>query len=81
MSHPPTVQRILRLHQTWQEEGRHHAGLLALYQANNPQCNMTLRRAHARSAGSYARDCRSRTCSIICICGASPPAAHDSENC
>ena len=35
------VRDFLRLHQTWQEEGRHHAGILALYRENNPQRDMT----------------------------------------
>jgi len=35
------VRDFLTLHQTWQEEGRHHAGILALYRENNPQRDMT----------------------------------------
>ncbi len=32
---------FLTLHQAWQEAGRHHAGILALYRENNPQRDMT----------------------------------------
>ena len=35
------VRDFLTLHQTWQEEGRHHAGILALYRENNPRRDMT----------------------------------------
>src|SRR5262245_26081056 len=32
---------ILTSHQTWQEAGRQHAGILALYRENNPRRDMT----------------------------------------
>ena len=32
---------FLTLHQTWQEAGRHHASILALYRENNPRRDMT----------------------------------------
>ena len=32
---------FLMLHQTWQEAGRQHAGILALYRENNPRRDMT----------------------------------------
>jgi hypothetical protein len=32
---------FLTLHQTWQEAGRQHAGILALYRENNPRRDMT----------------------------------------
>ena len=35
------VRDFLTLHQTWQEEGRSHAGILALYRENNPRRDMT----------------------------------------
>ena len=35
------VRDFLTLHQTWQQEGRSHAGILALYRENNPQRDMT----------------------------------------
>src|SRR5687768_9898778 len=35
------VGDFLTLHQTWQEEGRQHAGILALYRENNPRRDMT----------------------------------------
>ena len=35
------VRDFLTLHQTWQEQGRQHAGILALYRENNPQRDMT----------------------------------------
>src|SRR5262249_3720681 len=35
------IRDFLTLHQTWQEEGRQHAGILALYRENNPQRDMT----------------------------------------
>jgi hypothetical protein len=35
------VRDFLRLHQTWQQEGRPHAGILALYPENNPRRDMT----------------------------------------
>jgi hypothetical protein len=62
------VRDFLTLHQTWQEDGRDHAGILALYRENNPRRDMT-----------YAQDFHSRTRSTICICGASPHVANDSE--
>jgi hypothetical protein len=35
------VRDFLTLHQTWQQEGRPHAGILALYRENNPRRDMT----------------------------------------
>jgi hypothetical protein len=35
------VRDFFTLHQTWQQAGRSHAGILALYRENNPQCDMT----------------------------------------
>jgi Domain of unknown function (DUF5615) len=35
------VRDFLRLHRTWQQEGRSHAGILALYRENNPRRDMT----------------------------------------
>jgi hypothetical protein len=35
------VRDFFTLHQRWQEEGRSHAGILALYRENNPRRDMT----------------------------------------
>jgi hypothetical protein len=35
------VRDFLVLHQMWQEAGRQHAGILALYRENNPQRDLT----------------------------------------
>jgi hypothetical protein len=35
------VRDFLTLHQTWQEEGQQHAGILALYRENNPRRDIT----------------------------------------
>jgi hypothetical protein len=35
------VRDFLTLHQTWQEAGQQHAGILALYRENNPRRDMT----------------------------------------
>jgi hypothetical protein len=35
------VRDFLMLHQTWQEAGQQHAGILALYRENNPRRDMT----------------------------------------
>jgi hypothetical protein len=48
------VRDFLTLHQTWQEEGRHHAGILALYRENNPQRDMTYAQI-ARAISRLAR--------------------------
>jgi len=48
------VRDFLTLHQTWQEEGRHHAGILALYRENNPQRDMTYTQI-ARAISRLAR--------------------------
>jgi predicted nuclease of predicted toxin-antitoxin system len=48
------VRDFLRLHQTWQQEGRPHAGILALYRENNPRRDMTyaqIAQAVSRLAG------------------------------
>jgi len=48
------VRDFLTLHQTWQEDGRHHAGILALYRENNPQRDMTYAQI-ARAISRLAR--------------------------
>jgi hypothetical protein len=35
------VRDFLTLHQTWQQDGREHAGILGTYRENNPQRDMT----------------------------------------
>jgi hypothetical protein len=74
------VRDCLTLHQAWQEAGRHHAGILASTGRIIHNVIGRRRRSQARSAGSHARDYRSRTPSILCRCGASPPAANDSQH-
>jgi hypothetical protein len=50
------VHDFLTLHQTWQEEGRRHAGVLALYRENNPRRDMTYAQiARAISRLEYTR--------------------------
>jgi predicted nuclease of predicted toxin-antitoxin system len=48
------VRDFLTLHQTWQEEGRQHAGILALYRENNPQRDLTYAQI-ARAISRLAR--------------------------
>jgi len=45
------VRDFLTLHQTWQEEGRQHTGILALYRENNLQRDLT----HAQIAHAICR--------------------------
>lgn len=35
------VRDFLTLHQTWQQSGREHAGILGVYRENNPRRDMT----------------------------------------
>jgi hypothetical protein len=48
------VRDFLTLHQRWQEEGRQHAGILALYRENNPQRDLTYAQI-ARAISRLAR--------------------------
>jgi hypothetical protein len=45
---------FLTLHQTWQEAGWQHAGILALYRENNPRRDMTYAQI-ARAISRLAR--------------------------
>jgi hypothetical protein len=76
------VRDFLWLHQTWQQEGRPHAGILALYRENHPRRDMTYAQiAQAVSRLERAGLPLSITRFTIWICGASLLVVNGLESC